>query len=284
MARRICIFSALFAMVALPAFAQGGARALVAPGEAVPAIVLDSEAGPVGRALAPLIGMRPVLVVYWRPGDALSEAALAGAADVAGDAAPDAVLFPVAVLARSQRSNDVVERLGALGLGHLPAHIESSGALATIIGVMRVPSFALIDVTGTLRLVGGSNITQANEEGISILEALILAGRAQPVPTLGVLAQQPVYRLLGRQLPGLALTRLDGSTWRKLTDYLEPNKKLLVFYWSPSCSHCKQALPALRAWYEKDRPQDIVVIDVARADVPALKNAVAPMIESYPWP
>ena len=62
------------------ALAQYGQRALVAPGETVPAQLLATQGGAAGQELAGYVGRRPVFLVYWRPKDPVSEATLASAA------------------------------------------------------------------------------------------------------------------------------------------------------------------------------------------------------------
>ncbi len=267
----------------LAARAQYGDKALIAPGEAVPAQLLTSQGGAVGQELAGFIGRRPVFVVYWRPRDPVSEANLASAADVHRAAAPDAVFFPVAVLAASQSPDEVKARLTALGLAAVPPRIDGSGQMATILGVRSAPSFALIDAGGVLRLAGGSDLTQTGPSGVSIAEAVALAGRGAPVPTLGVLQPQPVYRLIGKPLPDAPVTELDGRTWRKLSAYPVKGQRLVVFAWLPTCSHCKVELPRLRDWYLKNRPTDLAILDVARAETPSMQEDARKIIADYPW-
>ncbi len=261
--------------------AQYGSRALVGPGDAVPKDAVAAKGGTVGQVVAPLIGVRPVLVVYWRPGDGFSERALTSAESALKNAAPGAVLVPVAVVAAGQKAQRVQQRLGELGLSHLPAH-RDAGQFAQMIGVRQVPAYVLIDVTGVLRLVGGADLQQKSGAGVSILDALILASRGQSVPTLGLMSARPIYQLLGRPMPPLTLTELDGKTWRKLTEYLQTDKKLLVFYWSPICPHCIEALPKLRRWYESSGAKDVVLVDIARADNRRLRAEVAPLVGKDP--
>ena len=267
----------------LAALAQYGQKALVAPGEAVPAQLLSSQGGPSGQEMAAFIGRRPVFIVYWRPKDPVSEANLVSAADVHKAAAPDAVFFPVAVLAASQSPDDVKSRLAALDLAAVPPRLDGSGQLATLFGVRSAPAFVLIDAGGVLRLAGGSDLTQTGPNGVSIAEAVALAGRGVPVPTLGVLQPQPVYRLIGKPLPDVAVTELDGRTWRKLNSYATKGKRLVVFAWLPTCAHCKTELPRLRDWYLRNRPADLAILDVARAESPALQEDARKIIADFPW-
>ncbi len=271
------------AMWILPTAAQYGERALVAPGDPLPPGLIATQGGPAGRDLAPLVGKRPVLVAYWRPGDGLSEAALTGAVDLQKTRAQGAVVFPVAVLAASQAPESIRTRLDALGLADLPAR-QDGGQLARIVGIRKTPSFVLIDAGGVLRLVGGGDVQQNSPAGMTIAQALELAAVGKPVPNLGTLPSRPVYRLLGRKLPDLAGTDLDGTTWRKISDLRQPGKKTLLFYWSPTCPHCKRALPKLGDWYNKARPDDLLIIDIARADSPYLAREVPGLIGQYPWP
>lgn len=265
-----------------PVLAQYGERALVAPGDPVPAKLLSAQGGVAGRELAALAGRRPVLLVYWRPGDVLSESALAGAVNAQRSRAEDAVVFPVAVLAAKQSPETIRARLRALGLEDLPPR-QDGGQLARILGIRKTPAFALIDAGGTLRLVGGGDVQQNSPEGMTIEQAMVLASEGKAVPNLGTLPSRPVYRLLGRPLPAVAGTELDGSTWRKLASFMQEGKRLLIFYWSPTCPHCKRALPELRKWFTEDGPDDLVIVDVARADSRYLAEAVRPLIKDYPW-
>jgi protein-disulfide isomerase len=273
-------------LVVLAATAAAGEAQLAnpsgfAPGERIEAPRLEA-AGATGVRLGSLIGVRPVLVVYWRPGDALSERALLGAARVQSDVAAGVQLFPVGVLAAGQSPSRISQRLGELGLSKLPGHTDS-GQLARLLGVRRVPTFALIDVTGVLRAVGGSDVGQESASGESLIGALAAAARGEPVPTLGVLPARPVYQLLGKRLTDVAATEPDGSTWRKLGEVIEPGTRTLVFYWSPTCPHCKEALPALRKWHDSGKPDDVRVVDIARADNPRLRREAAELIEGAPW-
>ena len=281
---KVLIVLALVALAGgFAALAQYGQKALVAPGEAVPAQLLSSQGGPAGQEMAGFVGRRPIFIVYWRPKDPVSEANLASAADVHKAAAPDAVFFPVAILAASQSPEDVKSRLAALGLSTVSPRLDGSGQLATILGVRTVPAFALVDAGGVLRLAGGSDLTQTGPNGVSVAEAVALAGRGAPVPTLGVLQPQPVYRLIGKPLPDVAVTELDGRTWRKLSSYAAKGKRLVVFAWLPTCPHCKTELPRLRDWYLRTRPADLAVLDIARAESPALQEDARKIIADFPW-
>ncbi len=265
------------------ALAQYGQKALVAPGDAVPAQLLSSQGGAAGQELAGFVGRRPVFLVYWRPKDPVSEANLVSAAEVHQAAAPDAVFFPVAVLAAAQSPDDVKGRLAALGLPNVQPRLDGSGQLATLLGIRSAPAFGLIDAGGVLRLAGGSDLTQTGPNGVSIGEAVALAGRGAPVPTLGVLQPQPVYRLIGKPLPDVAVTELDGRTWRKLNSYAAKGKRLLVFAWLPTCPHCKTELPKLRDWFLRTKPADLAILDIARAETPALQEDARKIIADYPW-
>lgn len=266
-----------------PGLAQYGQSAMAAPGDAVPAALMSEQGGSTGREIAPLVGTRPVFIVYWRPKDPLAEATLASAAEIHRTAAPDAAFVPLAVLAAGQPPSDVASRLAALGLAEVPPRIDNGGQVATIFGIRHAPSFALIDAGGVLRLVGGSDLAQTGPNGVSIAEALALAGRGAPVPTLGVLQPQPVYRMIGKPLPDAAVTELDGRTWRKLSSFSEGGKRLVVFTWLPTCPHCKTELPRLRDWYLRNRPADLAIIDIARAETPATQEETRKLIQEYPW-
>jgi thiol-disulfide isomerase/thioredoxin len=271
------------ALAVTAAWGQGGSHALIAPGDPVPKELLLEQGAAAGRALADHVQKRPVLMVYWRPDHATSEQTLASTSERLSDEAPGVTLLPVAVLAAGQSPDVIGERLTALGLqGH--AELHDGGQLAMMIGVRHVPSFVLIDAGGVLRLVGGADLGQRTPDGQAIVEAVRKAGEGKPVPTVGVLPSDPVYQLIGKPLPDVAGTALDGKSWKKLRSYMKDGKRTLIFYWSPNCGHCKRALPELKEWYQSTKPSDLAIIDIGRADSPSLKQKVPPLIESYPWP
>lgn len=262
--------------------AQFGPQAMFQPGQALPQTLLQNEGGPAGRELAPLVGRRPVLILYWQPKNAAAEAALIGAYAAVKQAAPNVTFFPVAVLAAGQSPADIVKGLQSLGMSSESARIDG-GQLAQILGVSKLPTFALLDAGGVLRLVGGSDISQNSAQGSSIFDAVQLANAGQPVPTLGVLGAKPVFRMLGRALPELTVTELDGKTWRKVNDLVGKKKRTLLVYWLASCSHCREELPKLKDWYLRNKPTDLEVIDLARGDVEQLRLEAGQFIGNFPW-
>lgn len=269
------------AVSAMFAAAQFGPQALFAPGQAIPASVLENEGGKAGRELLQHLGKRPVLLVFWQPRNQASEAALVSARAQTEVSAPNVAFLPVAYLAAGQSSADVAQALRPYSVEWTST--DDSGPLARVLGIGKLPSFALIDAGGTLRLIGGSDISQNSVAGPSILDAVLTAQRGQPVPTLGVIESRPVYRMLGRKLPELAVTEQDGVTWRKADQLVGEKKRTLIVYWLPNCSHCREALPKLRDWYKATRPTDLQIIDISRADHATLKQEAIAFIKEYPW-
>lgn len=264
-----------------PAAAQYGARAMVAPGDVVPAKLLVEQGGPVGKSLAPSLGVRPIVGVYWRPGDALSEMALQEVVELASRVAPQALLAPIAVVAAGQSPADVADRLTANGIQGVTA-LQDGGQLARVLGVREIPSLLLFDAGGVLRLVGGSSIAQSAEGTPTVGEAIALAAAGKPVPTLGRLPANPIFKMLGKQFPEMTLTGADGKPV-KVSSALAAGKRLLVFFWLPTCGHCKRELPRLRDWLEQKKPQDLVVIDIVQATTASLQQQARSVIEPYPW-
>ena len=259
---------------------SGGSR--LAPGDFVSSQLLAAQGGPAGRELAKIVGKRPLLLAYWRPQDHNSEAAVVDAWRIVREGAREAEFLPLAVLAASQSPTVITQRAKELGLDGLAVR-QDNGTLARLFGVRQVPSFVLIDVSGVLRAVGGSSITQLTESGASIAGELANAVSGKPVQTLGVLSSRPIYRHLGKPLPDVEVTEYDGKTPRKISSLLDQGKRVLVVYWIGTCSHCKHALPKLRQWYQAAAPDDLVIVDVARGDHPELRDTAAQFIQGYPW-
>jgi thiol-disulfide isomerase/thioredoxin len=259
----------------------GGDLVLFAPGDKVVPEILLAGGGPAGRDLAPLVGKDVLLLVYWRPRDWASERALTRAVR---NAPRGVTVFPVAVIATTQPKGDVAERLKATGLESLPPR-QDQGDLGLRLGVEQVPCLVLLDRSGVVRAAGGVDIGQNGPTGWSILDAAAaLAARppADGVPTLGVLKHSTAYRLAGEKFPEMGVVELDSDRAHNLADLFPAGKRVLVVYWSPQCPHCRDALPKLAAWYAK-RPEDLVVIDVARAEFPTMADEARKIVSPYPW-
>jgi thiol-disulfide isomerase/thioredoxin len=273
--------AALLLLAGGSALAQSGTPALVAPGDVVPPKLLEAKGGPAGRAMASVIGRRPIFVIYWRPGDPVAEQALVEGVETASLVAPEAVLMPVAFLASRQSPSEIDARLEALGITGVSSY-QDGGQLGRAFGLRRLPAFMLIDAGGVLRLVGGASVSQTASGGVSIAEALAKAGRGQPVPTLGVLSSMPIYKMLGEPLPAVVVRGLDGRS-RSLRDLIPEGKRALIFYWLPTCGHCKAALPELRRWYEAAKPDDLVIVDIAQTPSGSMREEATRIIADYPW-
>lgn len=265
-----------------PAAAQYASEALIRPGDPVAAEMLASRGGQAGRVLAESVGRRPVLLAWWRPLHPLSEQTVAEAWAVVRERAPEAVFLPVAMLSSRQPVSLVARRAEAIGLEGVQI-VEDDGTLALALGVRDLPAFALIDAGGTLRAVGGSTIYQQAPSGTSLLAALVAAVSGEPVETLGVMPARPVYRLLGQKLPDLTVHETDAATEVPLSQFLGQGKRVLLVYWLGTCPHCRESLPKLFDWYRQARPDDLVVIDLARGDSPPLRQSAASLVRPYPW-
>lgn len=251
---------------------------LVAPGQMIAPELALASGGPIGREVAPLLGREPLLLVYWRPRDGQGEKALARAAKLA----PAGVRFlQVAVIAQNQPESDIAERLAANGVTGQPPR-QDPGHFGIMVGVDAMPSFVLIDATGVLRAVGGTDITHNAAIGTTILEAATLAGKKQPVPTLGFMKPSRAYRLLDTPLPGIGVGEFASTDEKPLEQLLAPKRRTLLVYWAPQCTHCREALPKLAAWYPH-RPADLDVIDIARGDAPAQIDEAAKFASAFPW-
>jgi thiol-disulfide isomerase/thioredoxin len=275
------LFLLLAPLLAVPAHAQFTPQGAVAPGDRVTPEMVAST-GTAGRELARLVGNRPVLLTWWRPGDPAAENALYQAVETAKLVAPEIAVLPVAFLAARQDPRSVDAALARMNLTGVRS-FEGSGGLARRLGVRGLPSFALIDAGGVLRLVGGSSIEQTGTGETTIAEAIALAGRGAAVPTLGVIPTDPIYRMLGQPLPEASVLDPASGERRSLRSLLEPGHRMLIFYWRPGCGHCKTELPRLEAWYREQNPEDLVVVDLAQSGSDAAVRSEYPGVARVPW-
>lgn len=236
-----------------------------------------------GKDLAPVVGKDAVLMVFWRPRDESSEKALVEAARLAQSEPKGLVFFPVAVLAAKQPHDEIGQRLEQLGLRLIPPRYDS-GRLPAAFGLQQVPGFAVVDASGVLCATGGRKLVQPGRGGVTLAEAVRCAARRQAVPMLGALPQQPVYDLIGRDVPDTMLVPLDGSGPRSLHSCLPDHQCAVLVAWLPNCPHCKKLLADLRDWCTANRDAAPAVIGVTRADSPEQRETALAVARTLPFP
>jgi len=274
---------ALFAACAQPATPAGatdpppassttteGAMVRVAPaafGEPFPAYVysdLNAASGSGGRVnLGTVIGKKPVVFVYWIPGRARSEQMLLDIQRMAGEAGDAKLAAYGIVRARAGLTvPQMVERIQALKVS-LPVLNDEEFRLGQQLSVRTVPSVAILDAAGKLRLASAGSLKQELEYKLDVEGAVARVASTGAIGTYGVLPRyEPVNEMVGKRAPDFEGPSIDGGGTQRWSSLLDPHRVNVMVFWSVDCPHCKKSLPVLNDWL-RENPGAVNVVSVA---------------------
>jgi peroxiredoxin len=211
------------------------------------------------------LGRKPIVFVYWMPGNPRAEKILLDTA-AAVEAAGKDKLALLAVASPQLGSTDtgpIKTRSQALKLT-MPVLYDEGFRVLQQLGVHTVPSISIVDGTGRLRLTNGSALKQTLEYKLDLETAIARLGNTGKIGTYGPLPQYyPVNELVGQKCPDFAAPALTDGVSRTFSSMLAPDKLNVLVFWSVDCPHCKAAMPKLNEWL-KDHPEGMNVVSAAR--------------------
>jgi peroxiredoxin len=233
---------------------------------------LNPAAGPAKVDLATVLGKQPVLFVYWIAGNPRSEHVLQEVEAIAKAAGPRLAVFSIA--SPPMGSNDVNpirQRLSEMKI-QVPCLNDEGFRLAQQLSVKAVPSIALVDASGVLRLVGGGSPRQSIEYKLTVTDAIKRLAQTGQLGTYGELPRyEPVVELFGTKPPAFDLPAVDDGIPRSSKSLLASDKVNVFVFWAIDCPHCTQFMPKLNAWF-KDHRDGINVVSLARVMNDTLKT------------
>jgi len=255
--------------------AEKAPPAQAAFGEVFPAGVY-TNLGAAGAADAKVdlkgtIGKKPVVFCYWIPEHERSEEALQAAQQIA-DQAGTSKLAVYGVVTQPVGANasvvadwlkSVKERIAALKI-HVPVLEDDGFKVGRLLAVRSVPSIAVLDAEGRLRMANAASMKQALEYKMDVGDALRRLASTGVLGTYGALPPYfPAVELVGKKCPDFEAPLLGDGTMRKASSLLAPNKVNVLIFWSEDCPHCRKSLPQINA-YLKAHPDGINVISAAK--------------------
>lgn len=205
--------------------------------------------------LSAVVGKKPVVFYYWIAGNSRSEQVLLELQALADELGADRLaLFAVATPPLgSPDVQPIRDRVRALKL-HVPVLYDEGFRIGQQLQVRTVPHIAILDAEGKLRLANGGGLRQVLEYKLDLEGAL---RRVAATGQLGTYGQLPTYypatELVGRKSPDFEAPPIEGGPPKRLSSLLAPDRVNVLIFWSVDCPHCREALPAINAWYREHR-------------------------------
>jgi len=229
-----------------------------------------------------LTGKRTVLY-YWIPKNVRSESVmveLQTLVDGTGGLEVYTVTAPSGRLTRS----DIAERMRMLrerGV-RFPVLVDDGFQMAQALGVMTVPDISVIGEDRVLRLKGAKSLRQPVGGGRTVADYLRAAAKAESLRTIEDLEPYyPATELVGKRYEDFRLPVYgDEGTRVALSERVGPGKVTGVFFWSPTCPHCKDALPSLRE-ARKRYPDRFDLVSVTQLPTPKARKVADDVIAEH---
>jgi peroxiredoxin len=222
------------------------------------------------------LGKKPIVFVYWMPGNPRAEKILqdANASVVAAGKDKLALLAVASPQYGSTDTAPIKARALALKLP-MPVLYDEGFKVLQQLEVHTVPSISIIDGSGRLRLTNGSALKQTLEYKLDLDGAIARLASTGKIGTYGPLpTYYPVNELVGQKCPDFSAPALTDGVSRTFSSMLKPDKLNVLIFWSVDCPHCKAAMPKLNNWL-KDHGDDMNVVTAARITDDATQKRTA---------
>lgn len=240
------------------------------PAEVFPTYVykdLNPSSGTGGRVnLADVVGKKPVLFLYWIPGNARAERMFEDIRKIVEAGGTNKTAFYGVVKPRpGMEEPQIAEKIQELKL-QVPVLNDDEFRLGQQLSVRSVPSLAILDAQGHLRLANAANLKQVLEYNMDVEAALRRVVSKGTLGNYGILPRYfPVNELIGKKCPDFEAPMLSDGAVRKWSSVLDPKRMNVLVFWSVDCPHCKKSLPEINDWL-KQHPQGVNL--VAAASIP----------------
>ncbi len=210
---------------------------------------------------------RPVALLFWAPGFAVSESALVELSRFLKERAPQYDMFAVAGKRDDQRPEMLWERFCMLDRPPgLPLLMDDGFALSKQLDVTDVPDLVLIDATGRVvvtKIKGLEQIVSLSPERLTSEQIIARVAQGEPsAPIKGVPPYYPATELFGRCAPEFTLTDVMSHKDVTFTGRSPNGRPTLLVFWSSTCKHCQKEIPQLAA-YVRSHPGAVNIVSVS---------------------
>lgn len=278
------LLAAALALAAARADAQFLRVPPAAPGKDFPAIKvtllnLKEPERSVVRDLRSLADGETSVLFYWVPENKRSEGVLAEVRLLADEIGSGLRVFAVAALTPGITKDKIVARARAIGI-EFPVLVDDGYQIAQALQIMTVPSFSVLDKKGVLRLRGAQSLLQP-VDGKTTLSEYLRAAAGGKIATVEKLEfYHPAVENVGKRFTDFRLPAWPNGGETALSELVEPGKITAVFFWSPTCPHCKDALPTIAKAREKYKSK-MNFVSVTQLPTQEMKEACADVVKAF---
>jgi len=236
-------------------------------GDVFPAYVyrdLNTASGTGGRVnLAETLGKKPVIFLYWIPGNTRAEKMFEEIASAIAEPGPRGVAFFGVVRPRPDIPlQQIVDRIQALKLT-VPVLNDEEFRLGQQLAVRAVPAVAALDAEGRLRFSNAASLRQTLEYNMDVRAALRRLASKGALGTYGSLPRYyPVHELIGKKCPDFEAPLLGDGAVRRWSSLFDPTRMNILVFWSVDCPHCKKSMPQINDWL-RQHPDGVKLISAA---------------------
>lgn len=237
--------------------------------------------------LVPLAQLRgkPIAILYWKLGDTKSETELKAFQALQNvPAYKGKIHFLSAVKASNEKAiKEATKRARTLKLT-IPLVMDRNQLAPYLEAWFAFPRYGLVDKDGYVRIWHCAHLAETVGPKMTFLKALKLAASGKAVPTMrGSTKMNNSHLLVGKKIPNVGL---DNSNNKATTARKYHKKKpLMIAFWSVTCPHCRQVIPAVaKYWHARKGNLDFVTITRAPSD--SLKKMIRDLYKEkgYEWP
>lgn len=204
--------------------------------------------------LATYVGKSPLLLYYWIPGHARSDAVLQQLQEVLADVGSESKLklLVVTLPKPGLEATLIAERSKAQGVT-VPVLDDSEFRIGQQLRVQSVPNLTLIDGQGLLRLANGASLKQVIGYKLTVESAIRRLAESGKLGTYGYLDRYfPVEELVGQRAPDFKAPLISTKVEQSWSSMIQKEKVNLLVFWSVDCPHCRKTLPEINAWFKAD--------------------------------
>jgi len=234
---------------------------------------LNAQAGGAPKIdLGQDLGKRPVLLFYWIAGNPRADEMFKATEALVGELGVDKVALYGVALPQPGRGADVISaKLAELKVG-VPVIDDQGFVIGQRLRVQTVPSVAIIDAGGKLRLSNGAWLSQEIEYKMTLETAIRRVATKGSLGNYGFLSPYyAVMEMIGRDSPDFEARLLSEDKVMRWHEMLDRDKLNALVFWSIDCSHCRRELPKINNWL-KAHPGELNVVSVAKVPNDAVKT------------
>jgi thiol-disulfide isomerase/thioredoxin len=233
--------------------------------------------------LSQLIGKRPFLIFYFAVGDAHSERELIAFAKAATQWHKQIACF-AATRTHNRQSLQNLQRLLQKLKIDLPVITDSKGVLAYATLARRLPSYALIDQLGQLRLIQASALDELVTPFYTLTQILQKVAQGQDIPNIRAPGYHPnPFALISKLIPHIVAKSLETKSQPfVLQNHIsqENRRPIILLFWSISCEHCRKLLPELHKLLQHNNLQ-WRLFSFTHAPSPKIHNQITQFLQKH---